>query len=196
MDAKAIVEKIARDAEQAASQTLEDAQKRVNALQKASDERAVQQKKDALERAGKDGALLGERMLRMAELEDKKNALKAKRAVMEEAFSGAMTLLENEDGAKKRAFFLNLIARYAQGDETFLLGEKNAEWFEPSFLTDANALIKKNGGLGALEMGEGRVPGVGFALEKQGTRISCTMDALLSQSRMSLETDVAHVLFG
>lgn len=195
MDAKAIVEKIAWDAGQAASLALDDAKKRVDALKQASDARVAQQKRDALARAGQDGALLGERMLRMAELEDKKDALKAKRAVMEEAFDGALTLLESQDGAKKRAFFLNLIARYAQGDETLLLGERNAEWFDSSFLTDANALLQKKS-VAAIKLGEEKVPGVGFALKKAGTQINCTMDALLSQSRMSLEMDVARVLFG
>lgn len=195
MDAKAIVEKIAQDADQAASQALDEAQKRVDALNTASDARVAQQKKDALRRAEKDGALLRERMLRMAELEDKKDALKAKRGVMEEAFSGALNLLENQDGAKKQAFFMNLLTQYAQGGETLLIGEKNADWFAPAFLNEANALLQKKG-LQALSLGAEKVPGVGFALKMGGTQINCTMDALLSQSRMRLETDVARVLFG
>jgi V/A-type H+-transporting ATPase subunit E len=196
MDANAILEKIAQDARDAASSTLEDANKRAGEMKAASEERIGQQKKSALDRAKKDGVLLRERMLRMAELEDKKSLLSAKREVMDKAFMSALGMLETMDAKKMRAFFLRLVSDCAEGDETLLIGAKNNAWFDDAFVAEANAALKARGKKADLQKGVSPVLGVGFALKKGGTQVNCTMDALLSQSRMGLETDVARVLFG
>lgn len=196
MDAQAILDRIEQDARDSASSTLDDAQKRADSLREASEARIRQQRENALSRAQADGTLMRERMLRMAELEDKKELLAAKRTVMDKAFDDALGLMEKMDAKQLRAFLLTLAAQVADGDETLLIGQRNAAWFDDSFIAQANEMLLAAGKKGALKKSAENVPGVGFALQKSGTQVNCTMDALLMQSRLTLETDVARVLFG
>ena len=196
MDAKAILDRIEQDARGSASSTLDEAQKRADSLREASEERIRQQKENALSRAQADGALMRERMLRMAELEDKKTLLAAKKGVMDKAFDDALGLMEKMDAGKMRSFLLSLAVQVADGDETLMVGQENAAWFDDSFLSKANEMLRAAGKPGALKKSAVSVPGVGFALQKSGTQVNCTMEALLAQNRTTLETDVARVLFG
>ncbi len=196
MDAKAIVDKILEDSRSAASSMLVDAQKKASALKADLEARLEKQKSSVLLRANTDGDLMRERMLRMAELENKKEVLSSKRIVMDKVFENALSKFKTEQKEKLYPFFLSMVKEYAQGDENFLLGKENNAWFTQDFLNEANEQLKALSKKGALTLSNESIDGVGFALEKSGTLINCTVDALIEQERMNLETDVAKILFG
>ena len=105
MDVKGILDKIEADAREAAAQTLEQAQARIDALRAANDAAQHQQLAAMEEKIKADAAEMEGRMIRMAELEDKKARLAAKREVMDDTFRLAQDKLCTLPDAKKRAFF-------------------------------------------------------------------------------------------
>ena len=106
MDVQGILNKIAADARQAASAVLADAQKRADDLRAKSEEQLAAQRRAMEAKAETDGREMEGRMLRMAELEEKKARLAVKRQVMDEAFLQATDRLRRLPDQEKRAFFL------------------------------------------------------------------------------------------
>ena len=87
MDVQGILNKIESDAREAAAQQLDEAKRRAQELREQGEAR-MRAEREAMERkADADAQELESRMLRMAELEDRKARLGAKRRVLDEAFA-------------------------------------------------------------------------------------------------------------
>jgi len=197
MNAQAILVKIEEDAKASAAQTLSEAQKKADALKAASRARIEEMHKTMLSRAEKDSEALEQRTLRMAELDDRKELLAKKRALLDEAFALAKEKLQAASAEEKRAFFLAKTVRCAAGDETLIIGEIAAEWFDDGFLTDVNAALAKAGKSGKLTLADKRRAGCdGVILAAHGAEICCTFDALLEEARTGMEQQIAAELFG
>lgn len=194
MDVQGILNKIESDAREAAAAVLADAQKRAEAMRAQGDARAQAQREATDARVRGDSAEMKGRMLRMAELEDKKAQLQVKREVMDRAFSQALEDLKRLPPEKKRAFFLDELLSVARGDETVCPGAEESAWLDATFLEKANAALRQAGKPGALKTGE-KIPGCGFELRRGGEALTCTFEALVSGNRMALEGDVARKLF-
>ena len=194
MDVQGILRKIESDAKAAASQTLMEAQKKADLIRAQADAQAQAQREAMDRRVQAEKAEMESRMLRMAELEDKKAQLAVKREVMDGAFALAVWKLRELPDEQKRAFFRSQLLSAAQGDETVLIGEENSAWFTDAFLREVNAALAEAGKPGNLTRGGG-VDGCGFELRRGGEAQKCTFEALVEGSRMALEGDVARVLF-
>ena len=194
MDVQGILGKIEQDAREAASQALAEAQKKAGAI-RAQAEAQLQSQRDAMDqRIRAEQAEMEGRMLRMAELEDKKAQLAVKRQAMDDAFALAAEQLRRLPDEKKRAFFREQLLSAAQGDETLCIGEEESAWFTDAFLSDVNSALEKAGKPGKLKR-SGSVEGCGFELRRGGEALKCTFEALVEGSRMALEGDVARALF-
>lgn len=194
MDIQGILEKIEADAKEAASQALLEAQKKADAIRAQGEAQAQRQRLALQERLQADRAELEGRMLRMAELEDKKAQLAVKRQVMDDAFALAVDKLRRLPEEEKRAFFREQLLSTARGDEELFIGQEENAWFSDAFLADLNAALAAAGKPGCLKKG-GSVDGCGFELRQGGEAQRCTFEALVEGSRMALEGDVARVLF-
>lgn len=194
MDVQGILEKIESDAKAAAKQTLTDARKKADGIRAQAEAQAQAQKEAMAKRIQTEKAEMESRMLRMAELEDKKAQLAVKREVMDGAFDLAVQKLRQLPDDQKRAFFRAQLLSAAQGNETVLIGRENSAWFTDAFLRDVNAALEKAGKPGNLAKA-GSVDGCGFELRRGGEARKCTFEALVEDSRMALEGDVARALF-
>lgn len=194
MDIQGILEKIEADAKEAASQALLEAQKKADAIRAQGEAQAQRQRLAFQERLQADRAELEGRMLRMAELEDKKAQLAVKRQVMDDVFALAVEKLRRLPEEEKRAFFREQLLSTARGDEELFIGQEENAWFSDAFLADLNAALAAAGKPGRLKKG-GSVDGCGFELRQGGEAQRCTFEALVEGSRMALEGDVARVLF-
>ncbi len=196
MNAQAILVKIEEDARESAVQTLAEAGKKADALKAASREKLEGMHRTMLAQAERDAEALEQRALRMAELDDRKELLGKKRALIDETFLAAGQLMVSAPAAKKRAFFLAQIALAAAGRETLVVGADSADWFDDGFLADANAALQKAGKPGELTLAAQRRAGcAGVILEANGAENRCTFDALLEEARAGLEQTVAAELF-
>ena len=186
MDVQGILNKIESDAREAAAQQLDEAKRRAQELREQGEAR-MRAEREAMERkADADAQELESRMLRMAELEDRKARLGAKRRVLDEAFERAQ---------EKRAFFLEELAAAAQGGETLCVGDIADDWFDAAFVEQANTRLKVQGRSGALRTGEALGGACGFELRRGGAALTCTFEALLDSARLELESDAARMLF-
>lgn len=197
MNAQAILNQIEADARETALKTLADAQTKAEEMKKTSREKIEGMHKALLSQAQTEGDALEQRMLRMAELEERKELLAKKRALMDEAFEMAGKKLSAASNTDKRVFFLRQLLAFATGGETLEIGGKNAGWFDDHFLSDANAALLKAGKPAGLTLApEKRAGCEGFLLITGGAEICCTFSALLEDARANMEQAVATDLFG
>lgn len=195
MNAQPILDKILSDAREAASRTLKEAQAKAEDMRKQSDEALEAQRAEVTRRTQRDAVEQEERMLRMAQLEERKALLAAKRALIDEAFSKAHAKLKAMPAPDARAYHLALIAATAQGGEELLVGPAAPAWYDDAFLAEANAQLKKDGKAPITKGAEKQAVNGGFLLRKDGLELNCTYEALLKTRRVALEGEVAAMLF-
>ncbi len=196
MDAQAILTKIEQDAKETAQKVLSDAREKARMMKLEAQAKVEAQQKTMLRQAEQDCAQMEERMLRMADLEDRKQLLKQKRDVIDLAFQMAKETLERTEPARRRAFFLAHAVRFAAGTETLIVGTDHAEWFDDGFLADANAALQAMNKPGKLQLSAERRKGcAGLVLAQNGAEVRVTLDALVEEARTELEQAAAQTLF-
>lgn len=195
MDIQEMLNKITGDAKANAAAVLEEAKGKTLMMTGQLEKRIAEQKEQVLRRVEDETLEMRDRMNRMAELEEKKERLKIKRQVLDEAFDAARVKLEKMPSSGKRALFLKLAAENAEGEMRLLLGSIGSEWFDKSFTEDVNRLILSQGKDAHIEAGEDKAEGCGFVLRNDSSAVDCTMEALLNARRLELETEAAGILF-
>jgi len=196
MNAEAILVKIEEDAKLSAERILSDAQARAEAMKHASRKKIEDMHKATVSKAAEDSAELEQRMLRMAGLDERKLLLARKRDLIEEAFTIAREQVGGAPAAQKRQFFLAQLLKNAAGNETVVVGETRADWFDSSFIEDANRALATAGKNGGLTLAQERAAGCeGVVLKARGAETHCTFEAILTELRPQLELSVAAMLF-
>ncbi len=196
MNADAITSKILEDARQSASQTLKEADERAQKLREDSDRKAEQDRTAAMEQARRDCAELRDRMLRMAELDQRKELLAMKRTVIDMAFDQALEAMRNMPAEKARAFMEKTLLSLAEGDEGVIVSRGDEAVFDESFVARVNEALKKAGKSANLTLtGEVRDAGGGILLRRGGMEVNLTYPSVLSERRPELESEVVGILF-
>lgn len=196
MNADAITSKILEDARQSASQTLKEADERAQKLREDNDRRAEESSNEAMEQARKDCADLRDRMLRMAELDQRKELLSMKRAVIDAAFDEALSNMRSMPAEKARAFMERTLLSLSEGDEGVIVSKGDENVFDESFVARMNDLLKGAGKAGNLSLtGEVRDVGGGILLRRGGMEVNLTYPSIVSERRPELEAEVAGILF-
>jgi vacuolar-type H+-ATPase subunit E/Vma4 len=196
MDAQAILTKIEQDAKEAAKRIRSEAEEKARVMKIEAGARIETLEKTMLAQAERDCEQMEERMRRMADLDDRKQMLRQKREVIDEAFQTAMEKLERTKPAERRAFFLRQVAKCAGGEETLIVGADGAGWFDDGFPADADKALIKAGKPGKLKPQARRRKGcAGVVLAKNGAEIRIAFDTLLDEARAELEQSAARTLF-
>ena len=193
MQAQPLFQKIEDDARQAAAQILANAREKAQAVSNAADQDIAALRQHNAQRIEQDAEELRLRMQRMDELEGRKALLAHKRTVLDEAFASALQQLQALPPADMRAFFLDKLVATAQGGEAVLSGAQGG--MDKGMVDEANQLLAKQGKPAGLVLSPDTVPGMGFALLRDGIQVVCTFDRLVSDARMGLETEIAAILF-
>ncbi len=188
--------KILEDARKSATQILSDADVRARKNRAASDKRIADARAKAMSDAQAQGDEMRDRMLRMAELDMRKELLGSKREVISEAFQKALERMRTMDVATAREFARKQLIASASGTETVVFSKADERIFTPEFIESVNEELKKLGRKGQLKVGsERRETGGGFILSDGGADIMCTYEALMSEARAGIEGDVLKLLF-
>ncbi|MGI6653155.1 MAG: V-type ATP synthase subunit E [Christensenellales bacterium] len=193
MQAQPLFQKIEDDARQAAAQILANAREKAQAVSNAADQDIAALRQRNAQRIEQDAEELRLRMQRMDELEGRKALLAHKRTVLDEAFASALQQLQALQPTDMRAFFLDKLVATAQGGEAVLSGAQGG--MDKGMVDEANQLLAKQGKPAGLVLSPDTVPGMGFALLRDGIQVVCTFDRLVSDARMGLETEIAAILF-
>lgn len=191
-----IVTKIAADAKEQAAQTLRSAEERARDLEQKAEVRLEKQREEARRATSAEAEQLRERMLRMAALQEKKDALVMKREVVDQAFDAALQRLMDMPREDARKLSLSLLLESAQGDEAFLFGPGDEDLYDGAFLQSANEALKAAGKAGTLHYEPQRLAKRGgFVLRRAGMQMEMTWEMVLRVRRDALEADVANMLF-
>jgi len=196
MDAQAILTKIETDAKDAAETVCKDAREKAKTMTLEAQQNREMLNSTMLAQAEQECTQMEERMHRMADLDDRKELLKRKREVIDEAFALAKEKLQETKPKDRRAFYLRKVAEFASGEETLIIGKDDADWFDDAFLADANKALKAAGKPGALTLQKERMEGcAGAILAHKGAQVRISFDSLLDEARAALEQDAARALF-
>ncbi len=196
MNPQAILDQIGQDAQQAAQKLLEDAQKKAQQLLAASAQRIETAHDQTRAQAQADAAELEQRLVRMAELEDRKTLLGKKRAVLDEAFALAADKLRHMPTDELRAFLVKAAAKEATGNECVIVCENDTAFAQGDLIGELNQAMRMLGKPAQLCLSEQkRTDATGLVLSSGGAETSCTLEAMLAAIRLELETQVASVLF-
>ncbi|HIS01849.1 MAG TPA: hypothetical protein IAA74_09660 [Candidatus Excrementavichristensenella intestinipullorum] len=195
MNAEAITSKILEDARAQAAAALGEAQRKADDLRRR-DEAAIEEKRQQSEaQADRQAAEMRDRMLRMAELDQKKALLSVKRQVIDLAFADALERMAAMGAEQKREYIEKLLLASAQGGEELIPSAEDKALFDPAFMARLNAQLQKAGKAAVTLSSQDRPLGGGFVLKQGGLEINCAFSAVLSQARSALEAEVAAVLF-
>lgn len=195
MDVTPITQKIQENARLTAEGYLSEARARITDLQESADEIILAAQQQATEDARRDGEAMEKNMRRLHELDMRKHLLEMKRSLLDESFDQALAALRAQGKDKLRALFLQQVAQSAQGDEQLAVGAISPEFFDDSFVKDANALLQKGGKpAGLTDSGQRRKGVCGVILQGQGVETYCTLETLLDAQRADLEPAVAGIL--
>ncbi len=195
MNAEAITSKILEDARAQAAAALGEAQRKADDLRRR-DEAAIEEKRQQSEaQADRQAAEMRDRMLRMAELDQKKALLSVKRQVIDLAFADALERMAAMGAEQKREYIEKLLLASAQGGEELIPSAEDKALFDSAFMARLNAQLQKAGKAAVTLSSQDRPLGGGFVLKQGGLEINCAFSAVLSQARSALEAEVAAVLF-
>lgn len=196
MKADAITGKIMEDARGSASQTLKDADVRAQKMRADNDRLIDSQREAAMEQARRDCAELRDRMLRMAELDQRKEMLAMKRGVIDAAFDEALKNMRAMSAQKARGFMESMLIDACEGDEVVIVSKGDEKVFDGEYIASINAKIAASGKPGKLTLSnETRELGGGLMLSRGGMEVNLTYPSVISEKRPELEAEVAGMLF-
>lgn len=196
MKADAIIEKILEDARQSASKTLAEAGETVEKMRAKAEEESAARKQAAREKARQAAEEQRRTMMRMAELDQRKELLSMKRRLLDETFGGTLARMEAMNPDKAREFMTRKLLEAAQGDETLAVSPRQAEIFDEAFVDQVNRLLSENGVPGQLARRvDQSVSDGGLLLQRGGMTVDLTYRSILSEIRPSLEAQAAELLF-
>lgn len=196
MKADAIIEKILEDARQSASKTLAEAGETVEKMRAKAEEESAARKQAAREKARQAAEEQRRTMMRMAELDQRKELLSMKRRLLDETFGGTLARMEAMNPDKAREFMTRKLLEAAQGDETLAVSPRQAEIFDEAFVDQVNRLLSEKGVPGQLARRvDQSVSDGGLLLQRGGMTVDLTYRSILSEIRPSLEAQAAELLF-
>lgn len=196
MNVKPILDLIMQEAGQTADKLIAEAEDRASTILEESRLRLSRMADESLKLGRKDGQDLVDRIHRLGALEERKELLQSKRALISQAFEQALSGLRALPAEEAGRIFLDLIIKNAKGTETLAIGEINPAFFDEGFLARANRKLEESGKPGKLAVGTRRVPGVcGLVLEGAHSQTECTFESLMDSKRDGMESLVAGLLF-
>ncbi len=198
MSIESLVQKIIEDARKVSSQIEQKALGEVKTCEDMA-EREVQVILDtARERAVRSLAGRKQRMISIAELEDRKETLYMKQRLIEEAFSGAMKKILSFDGDAYGAFLSRLILQAnPEGDEDIILNQRDRDRFGGNvWIKGLNQNLLENKKKGKMRVADETRSIQGGAILRRGRKeINCSLESVIKSKRNELETIVAGILF-
>ena len=183
-NARADAQAVQQQAEAEQQKVKELADHNVQQMQREAELQAQRAKEDVIERSRTN-----------AQLQSRKAALTAKRALIQQAFDQAFASLCALQGEPRDGLLVQLAVNEAAGGETIAPAQADAEAIK-RLLGEINGKLA-GAGKAELVLGES-VPGItgGFLLKSQGFEKNCSFEAVLRSVREDEETKVAQILFG
>ncbi len=190
-------ERITQDARAAADEIMRAATAEAEGLLAQAKATAAQRRDEEVARGAARAEEAHRRILTLAELESRRQALATKAALIDEVFSEAARRLTRVEPATYRLYLTEtMLSAVRTGDEEVIMCERDRETPGREVLAEANARLARQGRCASLRLSEtvGDFVG-GFILKSGNVEVNCTFDAILAKQREAMLVDVARLLF-
>ncbi len=193
--AQRLVERILADAQADAQQIAQQAQAEQDKVKELADQQIKKLQLEQQQQAKKNAESIIERSRTNAQLAARKEALLAKRQLIQVAFDQAFEQLCALGGQQRQDLLRSLALGEAAGGETIAPAKADQENMEGLLAAINSALAKE--GKAPVKLGQ-PAPDIqgGFLLLGKGFEKDCSFEAVLHSVREQEETKVAQILFG
>jgi V/A-type H+-transporting ATPase subunit E len=197
MSVESLVDKIIADTKRTSSEIEKRASDEARAGEKETEKNVQQIMGEAKERAARLAGERRQRMIAMAELEDRKEVLRVKQELIEEAFRRAIEKILSFDVEAYGAFLVELILKAEpEGDEEILLNRKDRDRFGNGWIKQLNQRVGKTKKKGKMRVSEETRSIQGGAILRSGRKeINCSLESVILSKRADMEATVAGILF-
>lgn len=189
--------KILEDAEIKAGQILEQAEAEARKIREDALREAEQKKAAILEQGEANGREAYRRMLSEANLDGRKEILKVKQKLIEEAFSLAMEKLCRLPDRDYQKLLENMAVKAVKNEDgEIVLSERDKKRIDRNFTENINKRISSSGRSGRLVLSEDSIETAGgFILRYNAMEINNTFEVIFEMIKPQLENEVAKILF-
>ncbi len=192
-----ILEKIIEDANVKALAIEEQANQEAASIMDQASNEAELKKAELLKKAEADGAESYKRLIAVADLEGRKELLRAKQDMIDAAFSGALEKVCGLPDPEYQKLLESLIVGVVDKDGgEVLLSEKDAKRIDSQFISNINQRLGASGKAGTVKLSEQSIKTTGgFILKIGAMEINSTFEILFGMLRTELENEVVRMLF-
>lgn len=189
--------KILEDAEIKAGQILEQAEAEARQIREDALREAEQKKAAILEQGEANGREAYRRMLSEANLDGRKEILKVKQKLIEEAFSLAREKLCRLPDRDYQKLLENMAVKAVKNEDgEIVLSERDKKRIDRNFTENINKRISSSGRSGRLVLSEDSIETAGgFILRYNAMEINNTFEVIFEMIKPQLENEVAKILF-
>jgi len=198
LGAEKLTEKILEEARQQAQKDVDQAKREAADMLKGARKEAEQRHKSILDKAQREAAERKRRLIAYAELDARKQRLKTKQDMLEDAFRKAIESLNSMPVEKYRDMLVDMVARAVRkGDEEIILSERDRKRLGDDFAGLVNERLKNNSLKARIVLSdETRDISGGFILRSGNVEMNNSFETIIRMVRDELEADVAKALFG
>ncbi len=190
-----IIDRISSDAQREIDDVLAAAQAEAEKITAEYQAQAQAQADEILSRGEQAAVERGERLASVAQLECRKEVLRAKQEVIDEAFRLAMDKLTQLPQEEYVSLLADLaVQASAKGNEKLIFSVADRARVGKAVVVAANEKLGERGRLTLSQ--ETRPMQGGFILSDGVVEVNCTFETLVRLQRDTLSTQVADVLFG
>ena len=190
-----IIDRISGDAQREIDDVLAQAQAEAEKITAQYQAQAQAEADEILARGEKAAVERGERLASVAQLECRKEVLRAKQEVIEEAFQLALDKLIQLPQQEYVSLLADLaVQASAKGNEKLIFSVADRARVGKAVVVAANQKLGDRGQLTLSQ--ETRPMQGGFILSDGVVEVNCTFETLVRLQRGTLSTQVADVLFG
>ncbi len=189
--------KILEDSNAKASHIEEQAKLEAAVILDEAAKEADKKRKDIISKAEADSMEAYRRLLAVADLEGRKELLRAKQEVVEKAFKAAMIKLTELPDREYQKLLENMVVKTAaKGNGEIMLSAKDAGRTDGHFIENVNRSLSEAGIVGSLKLSEDRIASAGGVVIRYGEmEINNTFEILFEMLRPQLENEVVKILF-
>ncbi len=191
-----IIKKIGEDAQSEADSLLSLARSEAEAIREKARKQADELRSEMMQKAKARAKEHADRVRVLAGLDERKDALREKKRLIEDAFAKAEDKIRNLPPEEHRAFLKPLILSAVEsGSEEIIPPSEHRNLFTPEFVKSLNDELGSQKGRLRLSDESGEFSG-GFILREGNKETNLTLESLVASQRDRLETLIANILFG
>ena len=192
-----ILKRIREDAHKEAEGIRKEARTRAEAIVQESKKEAASVREKLLEEGKTSSLQERRRILTIANLESRKEILRRKQNLIEEAFQKASNHLKHLSDKQYQVTVKKMLLKAVEsGREEVIISPRDEKRITPSFLEEVNKGLAEKGRPGKLRLSPERREFIGgFVLRSSRKEIKCTFDSLFKEKKDELEGEIARILF-